>query len=380
MSELRKRMNDAMVLRGFARRTQTSYLACVAGLAQYYRRSPDALDAAQIQAYLLHLITERKLAYASVNQAACAIRFLLATVLGRTEVALEIPMAKVPKRLPLVLTREEVARLFACSRRLRLRSRTLLMTKYAAGLRLSEVCALRLSDIESAPDRMCLKVRQGKGGKDRYTLLSPRLLEGLRLYWRATWAARRRSRSCCTPGPRICAVTFTCMRSSPAVRSVHTASGCGRRRVSCFRCPRSRACSAANSSRPLHRRRSTRAGCPLPNGRVSSRSAMPTTGWSMPSSRWAGPMRCLSIWAATPTGSRSRTSASSALKASTLPSACAPRPAAARSARCVCPALNSSAASCCTCYRPASNASATTGCSRPRASDPAWPPRGPRSR
>lgn len=183
MSELRKRMNDAMVLRGFARRTQESYLACVCGLAKYYRRSPDALDAVQIQAYLLHLITERKLAYASVNQAACAIRFLLATVLGRAEVAFEIPMAKVPKRLPQVLTREEVERLFACSRNLR--SRTLLMTTYAAGLRLSEVCALRLSDIESAPDRMCLKVRQGKGGKDRYTLLSPRLLEVLRLYWRA---------------------------------------------------------------------------------------------------------------------------------------------------------------------------------------------------
>lgn len=183
MSELRKRMNDAMVLRGFAERTQESYLGCVAGLAKYYRRSPDALDAAEIQAYLLHLITERKLAYASVNQAACAIRFLLGVVLRRPEVAFEIPMAKVPKRLPQVLTREEVARLFARCRDLR--SRTLLMTKYAAGLRLSEVCALRLSDIESAPDRMCLKVRQGKGGKDRYTLLSPRLLEALCVYWRA---------------------------------------------------------------------------------------------------------------------------------------------------------------------------------------------------
>lgn len=183
MSELRKRMNDAMVLRGFAERTKESYLACVCGLAKHYRRSPDALDAAQIQAYLLHLITERKLAYASVNQAVCAIRFLLGTVLGRPEAAFEIPMAKVPKRLPQVLTREEVERLFAHCRDLR--SRTLLMTKYAAGLRLSEVCALRLPDIESAPDRMCLKVRQGKGSKDRYTLLSPRLLEALRLYWRA---------------------------------------------------------------------------------------------------------------------------------------------------------------------------------------------------
>ncbi|MGB7991704.1 MAG: site-specific integrase [Candidatus Methylophosphatis roskildensis] len=182
MSELRTRMNDAMVLRGLAERTKESYLLCVRGLAKYYRRSPDSLDAAQIQSYLLHLISERKLAYASVNQAVCAIRFLFGIVLGQKDLALEIPMAKVPKRLPQILTREEVARLFAhCGT---LRSRTLLMTKYAAGLRVSEVCALQLSDIESAADRMCIKVRQGKGGKDRYTLLSPRLLDALRLYWR----------------------------------------------------------------------------------------------------------------------------------------------------------------------------------------------------
>ena len=182
MSELRKRMNDAMVLRGLAKRTRQSYLYWVGGLAKHYGRAPDALDAAQVQSYLLHLISEKKLAYASVNQAACAIRFFFAVVLGQASVAYEIPMAKVPKRLPRILTREEITRLFAHCRDLR--SRTLLMTTYAAGLRLTEVCALQLADIESAPDRMCLKVRQGKGAKDRYTLLSPRLLEALRLYWR----------------------------------------------------------------------------------------------------------------------------------------------------------------------------------------------------
>lgn len=182
MSELRKRMNDAMVLRGFAERTRETYLSCVAALSKYHRCSPDRLDAAAVQAYLLHLISEKKLAYSSVNQAACAIRFLFATVLGRKELAVEIPMAKVPQRLPQILTREEVARLFAHCRNLR--GRTILMTAYAAGLRLSELCHLQISDIESAPDRLCIKVRQGKGGKDRYTLLSPRLLEVLRLYWR----------------------------------------------------------------------------------------------------------------------------------------------------------------------------------------------------
>ena len=184
MSALRKRMDDAMVLRGFSPRTREAYLAGVAGLARYYGCAPDELDGPRIQAYLLHLVVERKLAYASVNQAACGIRFLLGRVLGREHVALEVPMARVPKRLPQVLTREEVSRLLACARDLR--ARTLLMTTYAAGLRLSEVCALQVSDIESAPERMCIKVRQGKGAKDRYTLLSPRLLEALRLYWRAT--------------------------------------------------------------------------------------------------------------------------------------------------------------------------------------------------
>jgi len=183
MTELRQQMNNAMLLRGLADRTRESYIACVFGLAKYYRRSPDQLDAAAIQSYLLHLITEKKLAYASVNQASCAFRFFFGTVLGRESARFDIPMAKVPKRLPQILSRDEVASLFAHCRNLR--DRTLLETIYATGMRLSEVCNLELSDIETAPDRMCIKVRQGKGGKDRYTLLSPRLLESLRLYWRA---------------------------------------------------------------------------------------------------------------------------------------------------------------------------------------------------
>ena len=181
MTELRNRMDEAMVLRGFSLRTRESYLACVRALAKHYHQPPDVLDGARIQAYLLHLITERKLAYASVNQASCAFRFLFCTVLRQPEVRLDIPMAKVPKRLPQILSREEVRRLIDAAPTLR--GRTLLATTYAAGLRVSEVCALQLADIESAPDRMCLKVRQGKGGQDRYTLLSPRLLDTLRRYW-----------------------------------------------------------------------------------------------------------------------------------------------------------------------------------------------------
>jgi site-specific recombinase XerD len=182
-SALRRRMDEAMVLRGFSLRTREAYLACVMGLARYYHCAPDRLDADRIQAYLLYLITERKLAYASVNQAACAIRFLLGRVLGREALALEVPMAKVPQRLPQVLSRDEVGRLIAAATSLR--ARTVLMTTYATGLRVSELCALKPADIESAPDRMCLKVRAAKGGRERYTLLSPRLLQALREYWRA---------------------------------------------------------------------------------------------------------------------------------------------------------------------------------------------------
>ncbi len=182
MSELRIRMSDAMCLRGMAARTQEAYIGVVADLARYYQRSPADLGAAEVQAYLLHLIRDKKFAYASVNQASCAFRFLFRRVLERPEASFDIPMAKVPKRLPQVLSREEVARLIECAQTLR--GRTVLMTTYAAGLRVSEVCALQVGDIESSADRMCLKVRQGKGGKDRYTLLSPHLLEALRTYWR----------------------------------------------------------------------------------------------------------------------------------------------------------------------------------------------------
>ena len=183
MTRLRQQMSDAMVLRGFAVRTQEAYLAAVLALAKFYRLPPDTLTTEQLQAYLLHLITEKKLAYSSVNQASCAFRFLYGRVLRQADVRLDIPMAKVPKRLPQILSREEVKRLIGAARTLR--GRTLLSITYAAGLRVSEVCALQVADIESAPDRMCLKVRQGKGGQDRYTLLSPRLLSVLRLYWQA---------------------------------------------------------------------------------------------------------------------------------------------------------------------------------------------------
>lgn len=200
MTPLRQQMVDAMVLRGLAGRTQESYVAVVAQLARYYHCSPDRLNSAQVKAWLLHRITERRLAYATVNQAVCAIKFFFGTVLGREADALTIPYARTPQRQPQILSREELARLFASANGVR--ARALLMTIYAAGLRVSEVCALRVADIDSAPDRMCIRIVGAKGGKDRYTLLTGHLLAALRLYWQAcrpqTWlfpAARDGRRS-----------------------------------------------------------------------------------------------------------------------------------------------------------------------------------------
>lgn len=180
MNPLRKQMDDAMVLRGLADRTRKAYLWQVSELAKYYHRRPDTLDAAQVQRYLLHLVQERKLAWSSCNQARHALRFFYHVVKHRPEVALEIPRPRQPQKLPEILSREEVARLFDVTPNCK--HRTLLMTAYAAGLRVSEVVALRLTDIDSA--RMTLRVEQGKGAKDRYTLLSPLLLDQLRQYWR----------------------------------------------------------------------------------------------------------------------------------------------------------------------------------------------------
>ena len=184
MTPLRQRMIDAMVLRGLALRTQQAYVSAVAQLARHYGRSPEELDAAQVQAWLLHRVSERRLSYETIRQAVCAIRFLFTTVLGRPDEALSIPYPRTPQRQPEILSRDELARLFDAANGIR--ARTLLMTTYAAGLRLSEVCRLRLADIDSAPDRMCIRVVGGKGGKDRYTLLTATLLDTLRLYWRAS--------------------------------------------------------------------------------------------------------------------------------------------------------------------------------------------------
>ena len=181
MTPLRQRMLDAMTVRGLAERTQECYTEAVARMARHYHRSPELLSAPEVEAYLLHLVKDRKLSYSSVNHAASASRFLFETVLGRkTDEHLRPPMAKVPQKQPQLLAREEIARLFACCAHPVYRMA--LQTIYATGLRVSEVCCLRVSDIDSAADRMCVRVVAGKGAADRYSILSPSLLALLRLY------------------------------------------------------------------------------------------------------------------------------------------------------------------------------------------------------
>lgn len=182
MTPLRQSMVDAMVVRGFAARTQESYVEAIARLARHYRRSPALLSKDEVSAYLLDMVNTRKLSYSTMNQAACAARFLYEKVLGLDPAAFHVPMAKAPQKQPELLARSEIAKLLACCAHPVYRMA--LQTLYATGLRVSELCALRVSDIDSAADRMCVRVVAGKGGADRYSILSASLLQLLRAYSR----------------------------------------------------------------------------------------------------------------------------------------------------------------------------------------------------
>jgi len=193
MSPLRKQMEADMAVRGLAYRTRETYVESVAKLAKFYGRGPDRISEAEVQRYLLHLLEERKLAHSSCNVVASALGFFYRVTLKRRETEFCLPRPKVPARLPQILSREEVALLF--EKTTNVKHRALLMATYGGGLRLLEVCHLKLADIDS--ERMTLRVEQGKGAKDRYTLLSPRLLVELRRYW-----ALHRPKQWLFPSPR----------------------------------------------------------------------------------------------------------------------------------------------------------------------------------
>ena len=179
MTVLRKRMIRDMQLRGLAPKTQAAYTKGVQGLAEYYRVSPDQLEEEQIRDYLQVLITERNLSQSYVSQVYSGLKFLFESTLKRDWVKWGIPRAKKAKKLPVVLSLEEVARLIETTQNLK--HRTLLQVIYSGGLRLSEAVALKPPDIDS--DRMVIRVR-GKGAKERETLLAHRALKALRNYCR----------------------------------------------------------------------------------------------------------------------------------------------------------------------------------------------------
>jgi len=181
MTPLRQRMIDDMQLRNFAPATQRNYIHYVAEFAKYFRLSPEHLDLEAVRQYQLHLVNERKLSPQSVNQYVSAVKFLYT-------VTLEMPWSddcfvrpRCPIKRPVLLSPEELLQFFDYVPSLKYRAA--LMICYGAGLRISEVVALKIADIDS--QRMLLRVEQGKGKKDRYAMLSPRLLEVLRRYWRA---------------------------------------------------------------------------------------------------------------------------------------------------------------------------------------------------
>ena len=181
MTSLRQRMTEDMQVRNLALNTQSSYLQQVSQFARYFNRSPEQLGPEEIRAYQVYLTNERKLAPGSVLIAVAALRFLYKVSLKREWPFDEvIPAPKAPQKLPIILSPEEVLQFLSCIGSMK--HRAILTVCYAAGLRISESVSLKPSDIDSK--RMVIRVDQGKGQKDRYVMLSPKLLIHLREWWR----------------------------------------------------------------------------------------------------------------------------------------------------------------------------------------------------
>lgn len=179
MSPLRVKMIRDMQLRELSPGTQKGYINAVKGLANYYNCSPDILSTKQIEDYILHLFNKRRMAIGSCYAIFTGLRFFYTVTLGRDENSIPVPPAKKIAKLPEILSVDEAERLFIALRNPK--HRVMLMTAYGGGLRVSELVKLKITDIHS--DRMMIRVNQGKGKKDRYTLLPKTLLEELRSYW-----------------------------------------------------------------------------------------------------------------------------------------------------------------------------------------------------
>ena len=180
MKELRAKMIEEMKLRRLAPKTQSAYLGAVEGLARFYNKSPDQIFNTQIKKYLIYLLEEKKVAWSTCNVAMSGIDFFYNKTLGRKSISLSIPPRKHKQQLTEVLSLQEVKRLVTAP--LKLKHRVMLMITYSGGLRVSELVNLKISDIDSK--RMTIFIRNAKKNKDRYTILSERLLPELRSYWK----------------------------------------------------------------------------------------------------------------------------------------------------------------------------------------------------
>jgi len=152
--------------------TQDSYLRSVKGLAKYFNKSPDRISEDELKKYILYLANERGFRWSSINIITSGLRFFFVNTIDRKDLALSIPIKKAPYRLAEVFSPDELIKFFSSIRNLK--HRTMMMTAYAGGLRISELIKLKVSDIDSK--RMMIRVQEGKGSKDRYTILSPGFL------------------------------------------------------------------------------------------------------------------------------------------------------------------------------------------------------------
>ncbi|MBC8473025.1 MAG: site-specific integrase [Planctomycetes bacterium] len=181
MSQLRQKMIRAMQLREFSPKTLQAYVAAVSGLAKYCNKSPDKIDQEEVENYLLYLRQELVRSPSTCNVVISGLKFFYEHTIKDESVKLKLPSRKRTKRLPEVLSWEEANSVITSPANIK--HRVLLMTAYSAGLRISELVNLRLKHIDNS--RMVIRVEQGKGKKDRYTILSQRLLKELRIYWKA---------------------------------------------------------------------------------------------------------------------------------------------------------------------------------------------------